>query len=120
MTTLSTSIKERISLKELFALKGKFVSDKEFIEIISNTGIENVIFLAPLPKLRYATPFGFGLYSHSDLQLVDCKINEERYKLNDRYKLTLQAIENTGLYGSEDYYLSDFFSLIKEGIINIK
>lgn len=44
----------------------------------------------------------------------ECEVNEERYKVEDNYKITLRAI-NGGAY--EHYYQDDFLSLMYEGFI---
>lgn len=46
---------------------------------------------------------------------VECEIVEDRYKVEDGYKVTLQSIEDG--YGREDYYQLDFEILLKSGII---
>lgn len=46
---------------------------------------------------------------------VECEIVEDRYKVEDGYKVTLQSIENG--YGREHFYQTDFESLIKSGLI---
>lgn len=48
-------------------------------------------------------------------KIVECEIVEDRYKIDDGYKVTLKALDEN--YGFEHYYQSDFVSLIERGII---
>lgn len=59
--------------------------------------------------------FGISFTSSSDEPLwFECYVDEERYKVEDNYKITLRAL-NGGAY--EHYYQDDFLSLIYEGLI---
>ena len=53
--------------------------------------------------------------SNTPEKWVECVINEDRYKIDDGYKITLQSIEEG--YGRENYYQCDFDSLVKAGYI---
>lgn len=46
---------------------------------------------------------------------VECEIVEDTYKVSDRYKVELKALDEQ--YGSETFYQSDFCSLMKDGYI---
>lgn len=65
-------------------------------------------------------PFiGWTYTTSSDTEKwVECEVVEDRYKLEDGYKVTLQSIENG--YGREHFYQSDFESLINQGFILVK
>ena len=60
----------------------------------------------------------FGLIkftASSDLDVwTECKIVEDRYKLDDGYKLTIESLDG---FGKDDYYQSDFKSLVRSGDI---
>lgn len=59
--------------------------------------------------------FGISFVSSSDAPCwFECYVDEERYKVEDNYKITLRAL-NGGAY--EHYYQDDFLSLIYEGLI---
>ena len=62
---------------------------------------------------------GFGgivmTSSNSREKWVECKVVEEKYKLDDGYKVELRSIEDG--YGKEEFYIEDFISLQKEGYI---
>lgn len=53
--------------------------------------------------------------SSSEERLVECEIVEERYKVEDNYKVTLKSIEPG--YGYEHFYQLDFKSLLASGVI---
>lgn len=53
--------------------------------------------------------------SDKPLMWTECEIDESRYKVDDNYKITLRSLNPE--YGYEDYYQSDFLSLMKEGFI---
>ncbi len=46
---------------------------------------------------------------------VECVIVEERYKIDNGYKLELRSIEPG--YGKRDYYIEDFLSALASGYI---
>lgn len=53
--------------------------------------------------------------SATPTKLVECEIVEERYAIADNYKIELRSIEEG--YGKETFYITDFCSLVKNGII---
>ncbi len=63
----------------------------------------------------------FGLISYTSSSdeeiLVPALINEDRYKVEDEYKITLQCIYEG--FGSQDFYVSDLNSLFTRGHIQI-
>ena len=63
------------------------------------------------------TCFGFISFTSSTdrEKWVECEIDESRYKVDNGYKVTLRSIEEG--YGRENYYQSDFKSLVKSGHI---
>ena len=52
--------------------------------------------------------------SSDELEWFECYVDEERYKVDDNYKITLRDINNNAY---EHYYQDDFLSLIWEGFI---
>lgn len=59
--------------------------------------------------------FGISFTSSSDeLEWFECYVDEERYKVEDNYKITLRAIDGRAY---EHYYQTDFLSLMFEGSI---
>lgn len=77
---------------------------------ILEVGVENCLFLVPMRKLN--TIFGLLSYtSSSDPEIiVSAKINEDRYKVNDNYKITLKSIYEG--FETKHYYISDLKKLI--------
>ena len=59
--------------------------------------------------------FGISFTSSLDeLEWVECYVDEERYKVDDGYKITLRAVDGRAY---EHYYQSDFLQLMWEGLI---
>lgn len=52
--------------------------------------------------------------SDTPFEWFECRVDEERYKVDDNYKITLQALNNTAY---EHYYQDDFLSLMERGLI---
>jgi hypothetical protein len=85
-------------------------------ELIAKHGVESVLFFLPMSPIQ--TVFGLISYtSSSDPQIkMLCSINEDRYKVKDGYKITLQSIEQfPRIRGKEHFYISDLESIIKDG-----
>lgn len=83
---------------------------------ILTAGIKNCLFLVPMKPLRIM--FGTTFTSSSDEDvIVPCRISEERYRVAEGYKITLQSIYS--LSASEHYYLSDLNKLIESNIIEM-
>lgn len=84
-------------------------------EKIEKAGIENCMFLVPMRPVN--TYFGFiSFTSSSDPEfIVPAKINEDRYKVSDNYKITLKSIYEK--FGKEHFYISDLESMISSGTI---
>ena len=58
----------------------------------------------------------FGFFADADKHdWVECEIVEDRYKVDDGYKVTLKPLDNN--YASEHFYQEDFISLMKSGHI---
>lgn len=95
----------------------KYFNSNDLVKLINEKGIENTKFLVPMVKMN---DFGFvkTRTSSDDKDIVVCTIVENRYKVNEKYKITLVA-ENEELYGSDDYYTMDLAHLIRDGYIKI-
>ncbi len=65
---------------------------KSLVRIIEEFGIENVMFLAPMNPIKSML---FINYTSSDDPQIPmlCKITEDRYKVKENYKITLESIE---------------------------
>lgn len=106
------------------------ITTDELLKIIEDNGIENIIFLLPMRPLR--SILGVFQYTTSDdlMMIVPAKITEERYKLTDRYKISMKSIYNspnsgitekieTNNFGTEHFYLSDLTSLLDQGYVRM-
>lgn len=59
--------------------------------------------------------FGIGFTSSSDaFEWFECYVDEEIYKVEDNYKITLRAIDGRAY---QHYYQDDFLHLMWEGLI---
>lgn len=86
--------------------------------IKDNGGIENFRCFAKMGKIEMVTPFGFCMVSGDKETWTECKIDENRYKVADGYKVTLRSLNPMFTY--DHYYQSDFMSMVKEGFIIVK
>ena len=76
-------------------------------------------YFALMRHLEYVPIIGWAFTSSTTPERwVECEIVEDRYKVDDGYKVTLRAIENG--FGQEHYYQSDFESLVEQGYIIMK
>ena len=64
--------------------------------------------------------FGAIVYTSSDTRekWVECEIVEERYKIDDGYKIELRSIEPG--FGKETFYIEDFLSNIESNYRVVK
>lgn len=98
----------------VFLSKNGNITNKSFIDGVNKIGIENVRFIIPMESVR---EYGFGitLGDRSDMVMVECKITEDRYKLKDSYKLGVVGVNDKRQH--DDFYISDFTSLLENGKI---
>ncbi len=90
----------------------------DILKLIEEKGIKNLKFLVKMRPIQ--SYFGIiHLTSSSDPEiLMVCEIVEDRYKVSEGYKLTLQSIEQfPKIKGRESYYISDLNSIIEDGHI---
>ena len=86
-------------------------------QLIEKHGAENIIFMNPMFPVRKC----LGLLSYTsscdDEIVVPCKINEDRYKVSDGYKITLESTFPG--FGKDHIYQMDLESLLRQGTITI-
>jgi hypothetical protein len=72
-----------------------------------------------VPMRPVHSVFGLIAYtSSSDKEEMKlCRIVEERYKLEDNYKIELRAEDSR--FGKEKFYISDANIMIKDGTIRV-
>lgn len=86
-------------------------------KIVATYGVANVRVFLPLRESHSLHGFGLPLAvssNDSNEEIVECAINEERYKVADGYKITFTPVadrEDGRLFLSETFYQSDFDSL---------
>lgn len=89
----------------------------DLVALAQEFGIKNIRIFAPMRPLEM---IGFipGIAfksSDSEEKVVECEIDESRYKVKDNYKITLKSIDkpdNGAFFGKEHYYISDLNSII--------
>lgn len=83
------------------------------IDLVQEYGVKNLVFYIPMRPLEFA---GFipGIAfktSTSEEVVVPTRIDESRYKIADRYKITLLADDPA--YGREHFYILDLQLLFR-------
>lgn len=96
----------------------EWVTDDNFVQSIIHDGIENTRFFVPMHPLEGIRGLVTFTSSSTPEILVECRIDETRYKVKEGYKITLRAINPA--FGQDHYYTCDLLSLIKSGHIFIK
>lgn len=83
------------------------------VELAMEYGVRNLRFFAPMSKLQYSgiIPGIAFRTSNTPEDIVECVINESRYKVLDGYKITLRAVNPE--YGQDHYYQSDLESILR-------
>jgi len=86
----------------------------ELKDKIKEVGVENCLFIFPFRPIR--TVMGLIAYTSSNDEEADLPavINEERYKIEDGYKITLQC--TVPGFGKKHLYQTDLKALIERGI----
>lgn len=92
-------------------------NSEELLNKIEEIGVENIRFIVPM---RPIIDYGFVRFtSSSDKPVkVECKINEERFKVKDKYKITLESVEPG--FGKDHFYVLDLVQLMRDDYITIK
>jgi hypothetical protein len=89
---------------------------RKLIKTILDNGIENVFFMAKTRPLNRVLGISYTSSSDHEVNML-CKINTERYKIEEGYKITLEPIYEG--FAKEDYYVSDLESIIQSGHIKV-
>jgi hypothetical protein len=82
--------------------------------LVEEFGPKNVRFFIPMAPLEYmgVIPGIAFKTSNSPKQIVECEIDERRYKVSENYKIELKAVNE--LYGRESFYISDLDSIVRD------
>lgn len=96
----------------------------KLLKMIEEQGVEKIRFEAPFKTSGVMTPLGLMVGSNDPEEMMLCRINEDRYKVSDHYKITLEPCKATPEAKSEDwynedYYLLDLCSLIDCGVVKV-
>jgi len=89
---------------------------QNLISEINLIGKDNIRFYVPMHPLEGCFFIQYTS-SNSPEYLVECYIDETRYKVDDDYKITLKACDER--FGCKHYYICDLETHIKAGIISI-
>ena len=76
-------------------------------DLVNEYGVKNIRIFHPMRRLEYVglIPGIAFRTSSSQYEMVECEIVETRYKVDDGYKVTLKAVDES--YGLEHFYQSD-------------
>jgi len=83
-------------------------------KLVAEYGAKNLRFFMPMRKLHSLQGFGIPMaFTSSDdpYDITECVIDENRYKVDEGYKITFRAIDED--YGYENYYQMDFNNIYK-------
>lgn len=88
-------------------------------ETILKAGVENVRFKLAMSRVHRFPGTTLGFVSRGENEkLVDCFIDEKRYKVEDDFKITLRAEDPN--YGYEHFYLMDLNTLVRDGTVQME
>jgi hypothetical protein len=85
-------------------------------DLAAEYGVNNLRFFIPMRKsmslLAFGLPMGMSSSDTEPTQLVECTVNEKRYKVSEGYKIQFSPV-NRGdgepfYYADQSYYQSDF------------
>ncbi|KAA9007342.1 hypothetical protein F4V43_02325 [Paenibacillus spiritus] len=89
---------------------------KKLTEIILKNGVDKVFFLDKAKPLNSILGISYTSSSDPEVPML-FRINTDRYKVEDGYKLTLEPMYEG--FASEHYYVSDLESIINRGQIKL-
>lgn len=110
-------------LQQLYKTNRKVISENMGLlnewmkENVIDKGIDNVRFWTLMHPVNNILGVCF-ICGNDPEYWVECKVVEDKYKVEDSYKITLQSIDER--FSREHYYQSDFESLINMGYIILK
>jgi len=84
------------------------------VAVLANEyGAKNLRFFIPMSKLEMAgiIPGIAFRNSNSPREVVECTVDEFRYKVLDGYKITLRAVNPA--YGTQHFYISDLDTIME-------
>lgn len=108
------------SIQDIIDNKENMFEDDFWACIMKNN--KNIAFITELYELEPTIPYFPFLIASSREKQVKCILSDERYKKEDwSYKVTLTPEDENmkNLFANKHYYLSDLWSLIKRGDVQI-
>lgn len=105
-------------IKEML-INGTTFSDQDLCDAIINEGVENVRFLVPLIAVKSRSDIISGVVNIDIYKRIDTEciiVETDRRMVKDCYKIVLEPIAFTGqTLRSEEFYVSDFVSMLRRG-----
>ena len=100
--------------------KGEWVTSDDLCQAILTEGVDNVRFVVPLGVVS-VRGFGISMLNGSKCKDVLCKIEEDfNREVKNNYKIkVVPVVSDESVASSDDFYTSDFVSLIRSGHIKI-
>jgi len=85
-------------------------------KLVAEYGAINLRIFIPMQRIHllhglFGIPMGFTS-SNDPWDIVECVIDESRYKVSDGYKITFKALDES--YGSDHYYQMDFDNMFRK------
>lgn len=84
------------------------------VDIVREFGVKNVVVTVPMLPMRYINFIpGMAITTSSDDPIIVAGfIEEDRYKVDENYKITL--VSNDARCGKQHYYICDLNSMLRE------
>jgi len=93
------------------------IEDNILVKLIKKHGVENLQFKMKSRPIRNVLGLGYTTSSDKEVEVM-CQVSEDRYQVNENYKITLAPF-NSG-FSKEHFYQSDLISLIRRGSVSIQ
>ena len=74
------------------------MTETDLIAQIGKIGVDKIRFMAPFKSKGAMTPLGFMTSSSDPEEIVMCRITEERYKIADKYKISITSTKTCSMW----------------------
>ena len=105
-------------IKEML-VNGTTFSDQDLCDAILNEGVENVRFLVPLRAVKSRSSIIPSLVEIDNDKRIDTEcfiVETDRRMVEDCYKIIFEPVNFTGqTIINEEFYVSDFVSMLRRG-----
>lgn len=106
------------NIKEML-VNGTTFSDQDLCDAIINEGVENVRFLVPLRAVKSRSSIIPGVVEIDTDNRIDTEcviVEKDRRRVEDCYKIVFEPVNFTGqTLRDEEFYVSDFVSMLRKG-----